>query len=209
MTSGESHTRLLEADDEDYGQLYIAEEDEEKHNYYGGSNKLSDFCDSDVPGPAPEVEPPRPAPKDHLQEAYYYDQTTDEPASFSDQSTNRDLNDNFNDNHLTSQQTQLAGSQHQSAQQQLDQQVQQQNYWTAEHAGLHHHHHHQPSSIVTSQCNGILNNGPQYHQHNNAAYQQHFNTQLYTNGMPALAAQHQASYHVSQNFLGSDFRKVC
>ena len=23
---------------------------------------MSDFCDSDVPGPAPEVEPPRPAP---------------------------------------------------------------------------------------------------------------------------------------------------
>lgn len=169
--------------------MYIAEEDEDKHNYYGASNKLSDFCDSDVPGPAPEVEPPRPAPKDHLSSYHYYDgQTSDEPPSFSDQS-NRDLNDNFNDNHLTSQQV---CAEAQPTQQQLvvdQQQVQQQNYWTPDQMQQH-----QQPSIVTSQCNGgILNNGPQSLYH---TYQQHFNSQLYTNGMP-LAQEHQASYHVS------------
>ncbi len=95
----DSHTRLLEADDSDYGQLYIAEEDtdlenlSEKHNYY---NFGTNFCDSDVPGPAPEVEPPRPAPKEQQRPNFYYDSAAGGQATGL---INRDLNDNFNDNH--------------------------------------------------------------------------------------------------------------
>ena len=127
--ASEGHTRLLEVEtDDDYGTLYIAEDDEDKHNYYdfgapsksgignssSANQEVSDFCDSDVPGPAPEVEPPRPAPgssyaNPNLGNAtsslgrnpssmdsslnrmqFNYDQ------SFSNQVTSVDLNDNFN-----------------------------------------------------------------------------------------------------------------
>ena len=123
------NTRLLEVDtDDDYGTLYIAEDDEDKHNYYdfgapsksgignssSANQEVSDFCDSDVPGPAPEVEPPRPAPGSSYANTnlgtatsslgrnpssmdtslnrmqFNYDQ------SFSNQVTSVDLNDNFN-----------------------------------------------------------------------------------------------------------------
>lgn len=102
-STSESHTRLLEASDDDYGQLYIVSEDEDKHNYYNFS------CDSDVPGPAPEVEPPRPAPKDHH---FYYEQQQPRPQQ-------PDLNDNHQDNQP---QNYWLGSQL-SAQQQTQQQT--------------------------------------------------------------------------------------
>ena len=51
--TSESSARLL--DDDDYGQLYIASEEDEKLF-------LDSHHDTDVPGPAPEVAPPRPAP---------------------------------------------------------------------------------------------------------------------------------------------------
>ena len=111
LTSGrgqsESHARLLEADtDDDYGALYIAEEDENKTNYYDingrsiPNGQVSDFCDSDVPGPAPEVEPPRPAPSSvDTSRMFYYDQQVTGVTGFGNQPvTDRDLNDNFSDN---------------------------------------------------------------------------------------------------------------
>lgn len=62
-----SHARLLEADDEDsYGQLYVGTDDScvedavDKHLFEFGASFERD--EEEVPGPAPEVEPPRPAP---------------------------------------------------------------------------------------------------------------------------------------------------
>ena len=76
----ESHTRLLDVSDGEYGELYCpsATEDESVdlnklrgngvgNHHGGGGGQFFDFSSSSfehdpVPGPAPEVEPPRPAP---------------------------------------------------------------------------------------------------------------------------------------------------
>lgn len=62
--SSESSARLL--DDDDYGQLYIANSEEESE----AAKLFLDHHDTDVPGPAPEVAPPRPAPGDRI---HFYD----------------------------------------------------------------------------------------------------------------------------------------
>ena len=61
-TTSESSARLL--DDDDYGTLYIASEEDE------AAKLFLDHHDTDVPGPAPEVAPPRPAPGDRI---HFYD----------------------------------------------------------------------------------------------------------------------------------------
>lgn len=71
-SGSESHTRLLQqtAEDDDYGQLYVEEED-------GGGLPLYDYgadfgvdLNDEVPGPAPEIDPPHPAPPGRLKEFY-------------------------------------------------------------------------------------------------------------------------------------------